>query len=102
MINFVYQVLDKLPTLSGRRSANLACLLGLLFGGLGLAVYFRTVVDFVLPIGIAIACVVAFGDVGWIGGAVIASLYGFARADNSNQRLAGTRVPEHATVVAAG
>ena len=88
MISTIEQVLDKLPPLQRKTNANLACLVGLLAGGIGLALYFRTIVDFVIPITIALVTVVAFADAGVIGGAIIAAMYGFARSHNSNERLA--------------
>jgi hypothetical protein len=82
------QFLDKLPPLKRKTNANLACLIGLLAGGIGLALYFRTFVDLVIPVAISLVIVLAFADVGMIGGAIIAALYGYARSHTSNERLA--------------
>jgi hypothetical protein len=91
VISAIGQVLDLLPPLKSHRRPNVACLVGLLAGGVGLAVYFRTVVDFIVPVGIAIVTFVVLGDVGVIGGSIISAFYGFARAQNSNERLAAVR-----------
>jgi hypothetical protein len=88
MFPTIEQVLEKLPPVTRKTSPNLACLVGLLAGGIGLALYFRTFVDLVIPVAIAVVTFVAFADVGVIGGAIIAAMYGFARSHNSNERLA--------------
>jgi hypothetical protein len=88
MISIVEQVLNKLPPLKRKTNANVACLIGFLAGGIGLAIYFRTFVDFVIPMAIALATAFAFADVGIIGGAIVAAIYGFARSHSSNARLA--------------
>jgi hypothetical protein len=92
MISAIYQVMEKLPPLNARKSPNLACLLGLVAGGIALGIYFRSFVDFIIPIGIALAITVVVGsaaaaEVGWVGGAVLAAVYGYFRAQNSNERL---------------
>ena len=72
---------------------NLACAIGLLFGGVGLAIYFRTFVDLLVPVAIsliALATVPAIGGFGLIAGALVAALYGYQRASTSNaNRMAG-------------
>jgi hypothetical protein len=59
-----------------------------------LAIYFRSFVDFIAPIAIAIVAslvvvkMVGVGtELGWLAGAIIASLYGLSRSQDSNQRL---------------
>lgn len=80
--------MDILPTLHGRKNSTLALIFGLIIGGLLLEIYFRSVVDFVIPIGLAIVSIVILGgDVGIMGGAIIAGLWGFLRVINSNERL---------------
>jgi hypothetical protein len=79
--------MDALPPLKSKKNPGLACLLGLLFGGVGLGIYFWSIVDFVIPIGISILALVALGNIGFWGGVVVAGLWGFFRAVNSNARL---------------
>jgi hypothetical protein len=79
--------MDSLPVLYAKKNANLACVLGLLLGGIGLGIYFRSIVDFLIPVGIAIFATVILGDAGFWGGVVIAGLWGFFRVTNSNARL---------------
>jgi hypothetical protein len=57
-----------------------ACIIGFVFGGLGLAVYFRNVVDLFFPVGVAIAAMLVIGvDIGFVAGAIVAALYGYFR-----------------------
>jgi hypothetical protein len=96
MLSRFEQLLDALPPLRRTTNANIACLVGLLTGGLGLAVYFRSVVDFAVPVAVAVAATLWLGDFGVLGGAVLAGIYGFARSTNSNERLAQAAVTKEA------
>jgi len=77
-----------------RTRPQLAAAIGFFFGGIGLALYFRSFVDFVAPMAIAIVAslvavklVGAGVDLGLLGGAIIASIYGLSRSQDSNRRL---------------
>lgn len=98
----VWTFMYKLRPLGRRTRPWLAAVIGFVFGGVGLSIYFRTLID----VGILLALVIlvflaqlVLGVVGfWWVGAAIASLYGFTRAESSNRRLAlaagqSTRVP---------
>jgi hypothetical protein len=84
---------DRFPPLTRRTSPQLSAALGFFFGGIGLAIYFRSFVDFIAPIAIAIvASLIAkklFGvaELGLLAGAIIASLYGLSRSQDANRRL---------------
>jgi hypothetical protein len=88
-----FKLFQNLPTLRGARSPALATVIGFLFGGIGLAVYFVSPVDAVFPIVIAIMTVgltaARLHDpaLGWFLGASIAAIYGCIRASNSNSRI---------------
>lgn len=85
MLDGIEGMLRKLPRPAPNRSANVACLIGLLFGGIGLAIYLRTVVDFVFPVALAVLAAVIFGpEAGWVGGALVAALYGYFRVQVAN------------------
>jgi hypothetical protein len=43
------QVLSALPPLRRRKNPSLALVIGLVAGGLGLSIYFRSFIDLVLP-----------------------------------------------------
>jgi hypothetical protein len=84
---------DMFPPLR-RTRPQLAAAIGFVFGGIGLAIYFRSFVDLVAPIAIAIVANVvvvmlvgADAELGWLAGAIIASLYGLSRSQDSNRRL---------------
>jgi hypothetical protein len=98
MVQAIFTIMDKLDPFPKQKSPQLAGFLGFVLGGLALGVYFLSFIDFLIPIGIAIAATVIaqqFGDLaglGWLAGAIIAALWGYFRALNSNQRLSGERV----------
>ena len=87
MIEAISAIMNKLPPLTKRVSPGLACVLGFAFGGIGLAIYFLSAVDLFLPLGITIAVTYVFGDAGLLAGAVMAALYGYFRAMDSNARF---------------
>ena len=93
MLEAIQRIMENLPVLKARKDPTIACILGLVAGGVGLALYFWSFVDFVIPVAIAIACTLVFGDAGILGGAVIAGLYGYFRVLNSNARLEAAAVP---------
>jgi hypothetical protein len=98
MLDSIQKVMSNLPVLKGRKEPTLALILGLVAGGIGLALYFWSFVDLVIPVGIAIACTLLFGDAGLLGGAIIAGLYGYFRTIDSNSRLEAGTAPAGAAV----
>jgi hypothetical protein len=98
MLGIIFSVMDKLDPFPNRKSPQLAGFLGFVLGGLALGLYFLSFIDFLIPIGITIAVAVIaqkFGgltELGWLAGAIIAALWGYFRALNSNQRRSGERV----------
>jgi hypothetical protein len=103
MFDLAIKALSKLPVLKKERNPNVAGAIGFLLGGVGLGIYFRSFIDFLVPLGIVVALVamsssIAAGlaSLGWLGGAVIAGLYGYYRARQSNER----RSPDSATTPA--
>jgi hypothetical protein len=77
-----------------RTNPQLAAAFGFFLGGIGLGIYFRSFIDFIAPIAIAIVVslvvvkLVGTGAaLGWLAGAIIASLYGFTRSQDNNRRL---------------
>jgi hypothetical protein len=86
MMSTLKQILSSLPPLRRRKNPSLALVIGLAAGGLGLSIYFRSLIDLVVPVAIAIAAALMLGDAGVLGGAIVAGLYGFARAQTSNER----------------
>ena len=86
MVDAIFTIFDKLPPVR-KRDPNVAVIVGLLFGGVGLAVYLKSIVDLVIPIVIAGAFVAALGDPGWFVGAALSAAYGYFRVLSSNTRL---------------
>jgi hypothetical protein len=92
-MDWLYGLMDRLPALSRDKSPNVAAFIGFVFGGLGLGIFFRSFVDFLIPIGIVLAVNLLYGSLAtsdyWIGvltGSIIAAVYGAVRAKNSNDR----------------
>jgi hypothetical protein len=61
---------------------------GFLCGGLGLGIYFKSFVDFLMPLALTIAASVTLGKAGWLAGSTICGTYGYYRALTSNGKLA--------------
>lgn len=90
--NLAEKLWNSFPTLR-RTNPQVAAALGFFFGGIGLGIYFRSFVDFIAPLAIAIVAsliVIKLGGaevgLGWLVGAIIASLYGYSRSRDSNKR----------------
>ena len=48
--------------------------------GIGLAIYFRNIIDLVFPVAIGIFLTFLLGaDMGWLAGALLAAIYGYFR-----------------------
>lgn len=71
---------------SRRTNPNWATVIGFVAGGIGLAIYFRTLVDLLVPVFAAIILTLVIGDFGWFVGAFFAACYGYFRAAESNAR----------------
>ena len=91
MLEQVARVMNPLPPARTRKKAWLAFVLGFLFSGIALGVYFRNWVDLVVPTVIWLALIATPGDAGFWAGAVIGGLRGLSRAVNSNERLEAGR-----------
>ncbi len=89
----IKDLMGDMEPLHEKKDPGLACALGFLFGGIGLAIYFQSFVDLIFPIGIAIVAVVVLGEVGLLGGAIIAALYGYYRVLSSNEKLEAAAHP---------
>jgi hypothetical protein len=86
MFDDIEKMMMRLPSVRGKNAA-IACIVGFMFGGIGLAVYFRNVVDLFFPVAVAIAASLVIGlDVGWLAGALVTALYGYFRVQLSDQQ----------------
>ena len=93
MLEQIARIMNPLRPLRARKTPWLAFVLGFLFSGIALGIYFRSWVDLVVPTIIWLVLIATPGDAGFWDGAVIGGLWGLLRAVNSNERLgAGRRV----------
>jgi len=84
---------NRLPTLRKHKSENVAAIVGFLFGGIGLALYFWSIIDLLFPVVVAIALGIVLKGGGWLIGAIFASFYGWFRARSSNESLDKAAMP---------
>lgn len=89
----IFDLFNQLPTLKKHKSENWAAVIGLLFGGIGLAIYFKSIVDLLFLVVVAVVLITAGHEFGWVIGALLSSTYGWFRAHKSNQDLAGKLSP---------
>lgn len=88
-----------MPPLKRRKNPSLAAIIGLLFGGIGLGIYFASLVDFIIPIAITVILVITVqtNGVGAIVGAIIAGVWGLVRAIASNAKLEAVSIDKPST-----
>lgn len=87
MLEQVADLMNPLPPLRAKKRPWLAFVLGFLFSGIALGIYFRSWVDLIVPTLIWLALIVTPGDAGFWAGALIGGLWGLLRAINTNERL---------------
>src|SRR5215208_3841533 len=89
-LEHVIQTIDPFPPLRTKKSPRLAFVLGFLFNGVGLGIYFRSWVDLIVPSIASIVWLmltVALHHSGlWIGVLAIGGLWGLLRTVSSNER----------------
>lgn len=107
MGDMLIRAVGALPTLRKPKRPGVAAAIGFLFGGVGLGLYFRSFIDFLLPLAAVFAVLLTsaaieskLGSAGWLAGAVLVGVYGFFRAQDSNARLA-TQVTDAAVPMTA-
>lgn len=81
-------ILKSLPALRKQRNPTAAAIWGFLLGGIGLGLYFGSLLDFVFPILAAIIIGAVLKTTGWIVGAALVGIYGYVRASSSNAKIA--------------
>ena len=93
----VFDMADKMPALPARKSPATAAAIGFAFGGIGLGIYFGTILDFVVPfILLVILFFMAFptGGIALLLLPFVCAVWGYKRAAASNARLdAKTGIP---------
>jgi hypothetical protein len=76
-----------LPPLRTRTNPLSALLVGCVFGPIGIGIYFRSVIDVLIPFALLVASAIPGG---WVGGVIawpFAGLRGWLRSYNSNKLL---------------
>ena len=84
----VLKILDELPPLRSQKNSSIATVIGFLFGGIGLGIYFFSIIDFFILMVVGFILLGALSNFGWFLGACFAAVYGYFRVENSNKRLA--------------
>jgi TM2 domain-containing membrane protein YozV len=87
MMDLINEFLSNLPPLKERKDSGAAAILGFLFGGIGLGIYLKSPVDFLIPIFITLVLGVVLPGIGILVGAVVSGLWGYFRVENSNGKL---------------
>jgi hypothetical protein len=88
-MNTIDKWLERLPVLKRDTNPALAAVIGFLTGGIGLAIYFRSFTDCFAPVAAVVVALMlnsTLAGTGALGGAVLAALYGYLRALDSNAR----------------
>ena len=91
MLDFICDLIGSMKPLQSEKDPAVACLIGFFFGGVGLGIYFKSFVDFLMPLGVTVALYAmsgVVGNAGWFIGGIVAGLYGYYRALTSNAKLA--------------
>jgi hypothetical protein len=94
MWEILYAQMKKLPPLQKPKNPAVAIVVGFLTGGVGLGIYLRSFVDVLIPIllfiGVSVFCQEA-AALGAALGPTVVAIYGYARVQESNERLAHQR-----------
>jgi len=92
VITSAYALVDKMPPLNKTKDPTLAGIAGFALGAIGLGLYFGTVVDFLVPVGIwlvMMAAALPTGGTLLVAAPVFCAVFGYRRAKSSNARLSG-------------
>jgi hypothetical protein len=81
------KTIDSFPPLRTKVNPSLAFVLGFLFSGVGLGIYFRSRVDLIVPSIVWVILIAALEGQGLLVGTVIGGLWGLLRTVSSNKRL---------------
>ncbi len=87
MLTWVIRIMGALPPLHARKSPLLAGLIGFVTSGLGLVLYFRSLVDLIVLGSLAVVILWVLDDSEFFAGMLIGALYGYLRVFSSNRRL---------------
>ncbi|MBD2596294.1 hypothetical protein H6G74_18455 [Nostoc spongiaeforme FACHB-130] len=77
---------DKMPPLKSKKNPAIAFFLGIFFGSIGIAIYFQSFLDFLVPFVVFIVAAIAGFGIGGVPGWLFAGFWGMVRALDSNHR----------------
>lgn len=80
------KVFDMMPPLHSILDPNIAAIIGVIFGPLGLAFYFQSIVDLLVMVTLIGTSSVVASQFGFIFAWLMSGTYGYFRVVNSNQR----------------
>ena len=83
----MFDLLDNMDPLHEKKDPTISFILGFFCGGIGLGIYFRSLVDAIMPLVVLVILSVAIPVGGTIFGAILAGLYGYYRAVSSNKMI---------------
>jgi hypothetical protein len=95
LFDILYALMKKLPPLNKQKDPAWAIVIGFVTGGIGLGLYLRSFVDTLIPVILAVGVFVFCKEaqvLGWTLGPFVVAVYGFARVQESNERLAAKTV----------
>jgi hypothetical protein len=78
---------DNMPTLESKKSPVAAFFIGCLFGAIGIGIYFKSFLDFLVPFVILIIAIIIGAGIGGVPGWLFAGFWGMMRSLDSNHRL---------------
>lgn len=82
----INSIFANLPPLKSKKDPIVAFFLGFCCGGIGLGLYFGSLVDCIIPLVIFLILSITIPIGGVVAGALIASVYGVLRVLDSNSR----------------
>ena len=81
------RLFDRLDVLNSHKNPGIACMVGVLFGSIGLGIYLKSFEDFVICTVVLMLLVIFIPGVGVVPGFLLTGVYGYFRVKNSNERL---------------
>lgn len=87
IVNFIFKLLDKIEPLKKKKNPSIALIVGFIFGGVGLCIYFRTVIDILITVSISVLLAVTLNFGGVLLGATVSGLWGYFRVIASNEKF---------------
>lgn len=81
------EAIHSLSPLKNKKNPVIAAVLGVLFGAIGIGIYFRSWKDFFICMGLFIGLIILIPGLGALPGWLFSAIYGAYRAHTSNENL---------------